>query len=199
MKEKVCGIYKITNKINGLGYVGQSIDCNRRWSNHKSTPLKRTIDLAIKEFGIENFTFKIEKECLPEELDYYERETIEKYHTLYPNGYNMRGGGRSGYDSVCEETRRKISENTKGEGNPMYNHKHTEEARRKISENRKGKMMGEINPSKNPEVRQKISKLKKGKPRPKYKWLTPNGKIMVMDKLNAKHHHPDWILIEEDL
>lgn len=36
MKEKVCGIYKITNKINGMSYVGQSKNCMERWSQHKN-------------------------------------------------------------------------------------------------------------------------------------------------------------------
>ena len=26
-----CGIYKITNKINGHSYIGQSVDIERRW------------------------------------------------------------------------------------------------------------------------------------------------------------------------
>ena len=29
------GIYKITNKINGHLYIGQSIDIENRWTRHK--------------------------------------------------------------------------------------------------------------------------------------------------------------------
>lgn len=31
MRDKITGIYKITNKINGHMYIGQSIDIQRRW------------------------------------------------------------------------------------------------------------------------------------------------------------------------
>ena len=75
---KICGVYKITNNINGMEYCGQSVNCIRRWCNHKTTSSKRLIDLAIKEFGKENFTFQIYKECLPEELDHYEKDFIKK-------------------------------------------------------------------------------------------------------------------------
>ena len=30
------GIYKITNKINGKCYIGQSIKIEKRWSDHKT-------------------------------------------------------------------------------------------------------------------------------------------------------------------
>jgi len=36
-KEKICGIYKIENLVNGKVYIGSSIDIYRRWENHKST------------------------------------------------------------------------------------------------------------------------------------------------------------------
>lgn len=107
MKEKVCGIYLIINNINGMMYSGQSVDCMKRWLGHKTPSANRTpIDKAIKEFGVENFTFKIEKECLPEELDFYEQETIEKYNTLFPNGYNLYTGGKKNF-VVSEDTKEK--------------------------------------------------------------------------------------------
>lgn len=31
--------------------------------------------------------------------------------------------------------------------------------------------------------------------KPKYYWKTPDGEIKIMDKSNAHHHHPDWVLI----
>lgn len=174
-KNKICGVYLITNNLNNMSYVGQSINCWDRWCSHKSTFANKTpIDKAIKEFGKENFTFKIEKECLPEELDFYERETIKKYNTMWPNGYNKMTGGREGFD-ICEESRSKMGRIRQGEKNPMYNHKHTEETRIKMSESHIGKGIG---------------------PKPKYKWLTPEGEIREMCINSAKHHHPDWTMIE---
>lgn len=139
MKEKVCGIYKITNKINGMSYIGQSKNCMERWSQHKNAHRERYIDKAIDEFGKENFTFKIEIKCSPEELDYYEQETIKKYNSLWPNGYNIQIGGVTGY-------------------------KHESYTRQKMSD----AMKGDKNPSKRLDVRQKISEVKKNTPKQKW-------------------------------
>ncbi len=34
-REVICGIYKITNLVNGKIYIGQSLDVYRRFSQHK--------------------------------------------------------------------------------------------------------------------------------------------------------------------
>lgn len=52
------------------------------------------------------------------------------------------------------------------------------------------------------ETKKKISmadtgKRKLYKPAKKYKWLTTNNEIRLMDERNARHHHPDWILIDK--
>jgi len=43
------------------------------------------------------------------------------------------------HKNPSEETRRKMSDATKGENNPMYGKKHSEETKQKISKMRKGK------------------------------------------------------------
>ena len=206
--KKVCGIYSIINKINGMGYYGQSKDCVKRWSRHKNPSSNvALIDEMINEFGVDNFTFKIEKECLPKELDHYEREFIEKNNPLWPNGYNKLTGGRGGFN-ICEETRMKMSESNKGENNPFYNHKHTEETRRKMSETKKGKHYSEATRRKMSEsrkgrtltedARRKLSETKKDKPQPKYKYLTPSGEIREMSAHMVSHWHKDWIRLTEE-
>lgn len=35
----ICGIYKITNNLNGKSYIGYSIDIQRRWSQHKKNEI----------------------------------------------------------------------------------------------------------------------------------------------------------------
>ena len=82
------GIYKITNKINGKSYIGQSIHCGRRLDEHcKGNQL---IDEIIQLEGVENFTFEILKEVLKEELSYWEDYFIIKYQTFFPKGYNKK-------------------------------------------------------------------------------------------------------------
>ena len=82
------GIYKITNKLNGKSYIGQSIHCGKRLDEHcKGGQL---IDEIIQLEGVENFTFEILKEVNKEELSYWEDYYIMKYNSLFPNGYNKR-------------------------------------------------------------------------------------------------------------
>ena len=205
--KKVCGIYLITNNLNGMSYVGQSQNCDLRWTIHKKPSANYSpIDKAINEFGAENFTFKILLECPPDMLDVWERDMINLHNTLYPNGYNRQDGGRDGFYK-CEETRRKMSERQIGEKNHMYGKHLSEEARRKIGESLKGrviteetrrKMIGDKNPSKRLEVRRKISETKKGKQLSKYKWLTPNGEIREMSAHMVSHWHKDWIRLTEE-
>lgn len=63
------GIYKITNNINGKVYIGQSIDINKRWKEHKyrsQIPNKeydKYLYRAFRKYGLENFTFEILEEC----------------------------------------------------------------------------------------------------------------------------------------
>lgn len=195
MKEKVCGIYKITNDLNGMSYIGQSVNCMQRWANHKNSAANtRPIDKSINEFGKENFTFSILLECPADMLDVWERDMINLFDTYYPKGYNYRGGGRSGFDT-CEDTRRKMSILQKGENNSFYNHHHTEDTRRKMSEKRKGEGNPMYGKPCLEEIKRKISETLKNKPKPK--WLTPNGEIRIMDKNNVSRWHPDWIKIEE--
>ena len=51
------GIYKITNKINGKSYIGQSVNIERRFSEHKvsSHNPKNLIHKALNKYGIENW------------------------------------------------------------------------------------------------------------------------------------------------
>lgn len=42
------GIYKITNKVNGHSYVGQSSNIQRRWQNHKVA----AYNLMIRDMNI---------------------------------------------------------------------------------------------------------------------------------------------------
>lgn len=84
------GIYKITNKLNGKSYIGQSIHCGKRLDEHCKG--KQYIDNIIKEEGVENFNFEILK-TIPDkkdELCYWEDYYIIKYNTYFPNGYNKR-------------------------------------------------------------------------------------------------------------
>lgn len=99
-KEKICGIYKITNKINDKVYIGQSIDIYKRWRRHKvlgtsnnvsSPERKYPLYMAMRKYGIENFLFEILLICSPEELNEKEESYIRAYESdLSQYGYNCR-------------------------------------------------------------------------------------------------------------
>ena len=89
------GIYKITNKNNGLIYIGQSKNIERRKIEHFNNNRYNLseIDKAIQLIGAENFSFEVLEECLAEELDQKEEYWIQ-YYDSYNNGYNKTKGGQ---------------------------------------------------------------------------------------------------------
>lgn len=91
--ERICGIYKITNKINGHSYIGQSVNIYERWHSHKYADCKSSvIHSAIKKYRVENFNFEILERCPREQLNEREIYWIEYYNT-YKDGYNLTIGG----------------------------------------------------------------------------------------------------------
>lgn len=100
------GIYKITNTITNLCYIGQSIDIKDRWLQHSYNAThkverekNRKLYIAFHQFGLTNFTFEVLEECelTQSVLNERERYWIE-YYDSYNNGYNMTKGGQ-GEDS----------------------------------------------------------------------------------------------------
>ena len=87
----VCGIYGIYDNTTKSYYVGQSIDIIQRWEQHIKSKADTKIGKALKENGLENFTFQILEECSPLELDIKECEWIEKCNS-FRCGYNSTRG-----------------------------------------------------------------------------------------------------------
>lgn len=94
-------IYRITNKINGKMYIGQTHNYYKtRWSQHKKEAFKKhrksynyPLYKSFRKYGIDNFEFKVIEICLIEELDAREIYWI-KYYNTYSNGYNCTLGGK---------------------------------------------------------------------------------------------------------
>ena len=83
------GIYKITNKINGLSYIGQSVHIERRFIEHCLPSKTSKISYAIQEYGKNNFDFSVLEECSQEQLNDREVYWIQYFNTIVPYGYNV--------------------------------------------------------------------------------------------------------------
>lgn len=106
------GIYKITNKVNGHCYIGQSTNITNRWQRHKNYPISLSnypLYRAFQKYGIDNFTFEVLEECSSESLD--EREIFYIHHfNSYEDGYNQTEGGAGTKSTVVKISKEDLSE-----------------------------------------------------------------------------------------
>lgn len=133
-----CGIYSIINKHNGKMYIGQSIDIEKRFRQHKShlnnqTHVNKHLQSAWDKYGESSFNFNILLICSEHELDAEEYKFIKLYAT-YKNGYNLTWGGDFNPMKLPE-----ISQKVKGENNGNYGVK--KEARIKKDGKKDGKQL----------------------------------------------------------
>lgn len=151
-------VYKITNLLNGLIYIGQEKNYN---PNYYGSGI--LIKEAISEFGIENF----KKDIIEyyngsdyRELNRIEIFWIKELDSRNPKiGYNLSGGGSLFMTSP--EISKKISDSLKGKyvGEIAFRHgiKLTDEHKKRISEANKGK-----NKNITDETRKKMSESRMG-------------------------------------
>jgi len=85
--KKTVGIYKVTNNLSGLCYVGQAVDVCERWKGHTSSR-ESLLGQAIHSDGIRNFSFQVLEECRKEELNSRESFWIRHFDCIHPQGYN---------------------------------------------------------------------------------------------------------------
>lgn len=86
-------IYKITNKVNGKSYIGQTrYTLEFRWKQHLHKKDNVYFHNAIHKYGKDNFQLEILEECDVELLDSREMYYINKYNT-FKEGYNLTIGG----------------------------------------------------------------------------------------------------------
>lgn len=94
MPKKICGVYKITNKVNNKIYVGSSNNVKYRWSQHK-IQLKNNIhknphlQRAWNLYGESNFVFEIIEECRPNIQFEREQHYLNELNPFDDNGYNI--------------------------------------------------------------------------------------------------------------
>jgi len=141
-------LYRITNKINGKIYIGQTIDYIRRWYEHKraarSGKSGQIISYAIAKHGEDNFKFEIIATCRGyDDVNFIEEELIKQYDCLVSGGkgYNISLGGETA--PKTEEWKKKVSQSLMG-------HSVSDETKEKLSKANIGKIISD-------ETREKIS------------------------------------------
>jgi len=147
MDQLIGKIYSTTNIINGMQYVGQTIQL----SNKKYKGSGNLITEAFKKYGHKNFVVKtLEYVYDRGQLDSKEIKWIAELNTIFPAGYNISSGGgqyewtaeakqtlsNAKKGTKCsEETKQKISIALRGRKGHFTGKKHTKETKQKISNN----------------------------------------------------------------
>lgn len=140
---------------NGKKYIGLTTTSpSRRFGRHKAAAAdlryRARIYAAWRKYGEPAFSVLAQ---MPNALlAEAEQKAIAVFGTKIPHGYNQSDGGEGAYGiAVSEETRRKISEASRGR-------RHTEEAREKMAAAKRGRKLP-------PETKAKMSAAALGKPK----------------------------------
>lgn len=105
-------VYKITNNKTKQVYIGSSFDVKRRWKQHlyssineKSHAYNYPLQIAFREYGLNNFSFEILEELDNQEaMIQCEHKWIIKEDCIYPKGYNQTSNTDSpGFDPAIVE------------------------------------------------------------------------------------------------
>ncbi len=124
----VAHLYKITNTMNDMVYIGVTKNPHHRMIAHAcfTTPTKSIIKNAIKKYGRDKFHLQVLLTSTQEYCYEMERKAIEAYNTLKPNGYNICTGGVGAIGIF-------------GDMNGMFGRKHSPETLEKMRQARLGK------------------------------------------------------------
>jgi group I intron endonuclease len=128
----VAHLYKITNTMNDMVYIGVTKNPKTRMNAHACslTPTKSIIKNAMKKYGRDKFNLQVLLTSTQEYCYEMERKAIEAYNTLKPNGYNICTGGMGAIGIY-------------GEKNGMFGRKHSPETLEKMRQTKLGKKVSE--------------------------------------------------------
>jgi group I intron endonuclease len=143
---KIIGIYKITNLINGKVYIGESKDIYDRWNQYNNLTCKgqRKLYNSFVCHGLENHKFEIIMECAFEDLKYFE-SCFQEMYIVVEKGLNLKYTGRDDIKfRLSDESKNKISNTQKNKyanGHENWNKGkygvYSEDALKKMSESKK--------------------------------------------------------------
>lgn len=196
------GIYKLTNTVNNKIYIGKSICIENRLYHHlwylkNNRHNNKHLQRAYNKYGEKAFKFEILKELSDKNnINQWEKYYIAHLESYKINkGYNILEGGNGGA-VINEETRKILSEQSKGNKNCLGRH-HSEETKQKIRLGNLGKIkhkgplnlsdeqrrIRSINAKKqyelNPERRYTLYKINQ-------KWLSSHSKEEIYNRYSHK-------------
>jgi len=123
-KNKLCGIYKITNEVNNKVYIGASLDIRNRWKGHRHglrNDLHNNLGLQ-KDWNMyqeNNFNFQVIEQCEPENLSKREVDCILQVPEI--NRYNLKIGLK--HSQISKNKTRASTLNNNNIGMNAPNHK----------------------------------------------------------------------------
>jgi len=124
--KRYCEIYIITNTVNNNIYIGKAVShiLNHkkyrpygsigRFKTHISEAFSNKknqchyLNNSIRKYGKDSFKVELLEYCNIDDSNDREIYYINKYNSLYPNGYNLKLGGN--IFSHCEESKKRVSE-----------------------------------------------------------------------------------------
>ena len=178
-------IYKLTNKVNGNGYVGKAKNSyNRMWEHRTGKGMRgrkkgkmQLVDKKIQEYGWDNFEVEIlEANIEPSRLLEREAYWMRHWNTKVPNGYNILDPGVE-VISMSDPEIRKRWEAANPEGT-----KKGVETKRKKREDR----LAEMDPEQARELRYRLEKeADRNKKRHNGEELAPDGRFLPSAKRQA--------------
>jgi group I intron endonuclease len=173
-------IYVIRNSVDNRAYVGQTTDFAQRKAGHVYSAKRgdhRPLYQAMREFGVDQFSFDIIEECNDPRIASQREEHWVTHFDSFNNGFNLTQGG--GYHvgnkgrKFTEEHKKKISEAHKGKivsdetrkkiGEASRDRVLSEETKRRIGEAQRRR---QPRPPASEETKQKLSDALKGRSRP---------------------------------
>jgi hypothetical protein len=127
-------VYKITNKLNGNIYIGQTIgSLEVRWASH-CRDKKHRLNNAIKKYGKNNFSIEeIGRYSNINDLNNAEEYFIDYHNSLHPYGYNLKAGGKNKKYSIESKLRMSKSAKKAWKEGRQKPHKMSEAAKKKLS------------------------------------------------------------------
>jgi len=120
------------NKYRYFGYIGRFNDhISEAYANTKKKQC-RYLNNSIRKYGKDNFSVELIEVCELDKADEKEIYYINKYNSLYPNGYNLTKGGKN--FTIHQPEEKLILNSTKEKRGRDFGYTHKEETIEKMKQ-----------------------------------------------------------------